>query len=324
MKRLENIEREFSDVNKDTNKRNSDLEKKKIIGPIEKLVINKRSLKKRISIYIILPLFVSALAILVIIVIANRTANEANDLSKSTTTIIQNKTSQPLSPINKLPKKPNAKETVSNEKTSSRPEIQQQNQVKKPVEKLPGDAMPNEGITLKTNSENKILEDVLLLIRETKFQTKISCTNDRTEFNIGEIIDFSIYSEREGYLTIFDVNSDKEFTLLFPNYSEQNNFIPLGIKKIPGDSYDNFKYEIIPPIGIDTVVAIVTSRFIDFTGIHYWNAKEVFKKLTDGEVQNLGTTLRGIRVRPRESQGKENPLVWSATRIEFKTKQNIQ
>ncbi len=76
------------------------------------------------------------------------------------------------------------------------------------------------------------LED-LRAAADRSYQVRI--TTARDSMRIGhDLLDFSVSTNREGYLYILQVGSDgKTFNLLFPNKLDANNFVPVGVHRFP-------------------------------------------------------------------------------------------
>ncbi len=159
-----------------------------------------------------------------------------------------------------------------------------------------------------------IIDEISELMKESKFSMKLWCPGEIYEYSMGDLIDFYIYSEKEGYLFLFDIYQKNAVKIIFPNKYESDIKISKGVKKIPGDFYG---FGVTPKAaGNDIIVAIVTSSYIDFTGIHDWDSSEIYRKLNNPEIKRLKKTLRELQV----VEKKEN-LIWSVAKIELLIKE---
>ena len=86
-------------------------------------------------------------------------------------------------------------------------------------------------------------------------------------YRIGDKIVVHFRSDRDCYLTLFNIGTSGKLTVLFPNYLFQNNFITANkIYAIPGDEY-RFDYLLSGPPGAERIKAIATTskrNFLDF------------------------------------------------------------
>ena len=79
-------------------------------------------------------------------------------------------------------------------------------------------------------------------------------------YEIGEYVTISVKSGKAGYLTIYDFTPDGRVIPLFPNYVHLNNYIEAGrVYQIPAPG-DPFKFKVGPPLGMDILKAIVTTK----------------------------------------------------------------
>ncbi|MBC2605835.1 DUF4384 domain-containing protein [Pelagicoccus albus] len=77
-------------------------------------------------------------------------------------------------------------------------------------------------------------------------------------FRLGDQVRVCVKATRECYLTLLNLASDGELTILFPNRHNQNNRIQGGMThEIPSDGY-GFNIILEEPVGIESVKAIVT------------------------------------------------------------------
>jgi len=81
---------------------------------------------------------------------------------------------------------------------------------------------------------------------------------DQTDYRVGDTITFNIQSDRDCYLTLLDIGSSGDVTVIFPNKYRQNNFVKAGtVYQIPGPGY-GFKFDIQGPPGLERIKAVAT------------------------------------------------------------------
>ena len=102
---------------------------------------------------------------------------------------------------------------------------------------------------------------------KSTFDVKIR--TDKKNYEIGNDIEFYITSDKSGFLTVLNINSDGNVCVLFPNFNG-NNFIRAGeTKKIPPEVFQpikrnkrkewtGFKLKIEGPPGLERIKAFVT------------------------------------------------------------------
>jgi pyruvate/2-oxoglutarate dehydrogenase complex dihydrolipoamide acyltransferase (E2) component len=90
---------------------------------------------------------------------------------------------------------------------------------------------------------------------DRSYQVRI--TTARDSMRIGQdLLDFSVSTNREGYLYILQVGSDgKTFNLLFPNKLDSNNFVPVGVHRFPRAAW---RVRSAGPAGNSYMLAIVS------------------------------------------------------------------
>jgi len=94
------------------------------------------------------------------------------------------------------------------------------------------------------------------------------------KYRIGDKIVVYFRSDKDCYLTLFNIGTSGELTVLFPNYLFQNNFTRADrIYAIPGDEYP-FEYELSGPPGVEKIKAIATTSKLNLLDFEF--SKEVF------------------------------------------------
>ena len=148
--------------------------------------------------------------------------------------------------------------------------------------------------TAKSKEEIKGARDIKILPRK---------------YRIGERIVVYFRSDRDCYLTLFNIGTSGELTVLFPNYLFQNNFTRADrIYAIPGDEYP-FEYELSGPPGVEKIKAIATTSKLNLLDFEF--SKEEF----------FHSVERGIAVRDISIVAKKMKEVsfdsWAEAMCEF-------
>ena len=96
----------------------------------------------------------------------------------------------------------------------------------------------------------------------------------KNEYQIGEKITFYVRSDQDTYLTLLNISSNGDATVIFPNAYHKDNFLRGGrTYEIPAEDY-GFEFDVRGPAGLERIKAIATpgrEMSIDFdysTGFH--------------------------------------------------------
>jgi len=119
---------------------------------------------------------------------------------------------------------------------------------------------PPQGITgMKTADEEYRQElDKLVYAQPKNAAFGVKVWTNKKEYEIGDQIVFYVKADRDSYVTLFDIGSGGDATVIFPNAFHKNNFIRAGrTYEIPAPEY-GFKFNIEGPSGLERVKAIAT------------------------------------------------------------------
>ena len=101
------------------------------------------------------------------------------------------------------------------------------------------------------------------------------------KYRIGERIVVCFRSDRDCYLTLFNIGTSGKLTVLFPNYLFQNNYTRADrIYAIPGDEYP-FEYELSGPPGVEKIKAIATTSKLNLFDFEF-SKDEFFHSVDKG------------------------------------------
>ena len=101
------------------------------------------------------------------------------------------------------------------------------------------------------------------------------------KYRIGDKIVVYFRSDKDCYLTLFNIGTSGELTVLFPNYLFQNNFTRADrIYAIPGDEYP-FEYELSGPPGVEKIKAIATTSKLNLLDFKF-SKEEFFHSVESG------------------------------------------
>ncbi len=116
----------------------------------------------------------------------------------------------------------------------------------------------------------------------------------------GETIQITVTSERAGYLYLFNVNSAKTITCLFPNEAQRDNRIEAH-KPVLVPPDDAFKIRVRGPFGPEFVKAIVTTEKLDSLDV-----QRLIK--TPTRLDTSGIKSLAVELKDRDNRNREAPV----------------
>jgi hypothetical protein len=121
---------------------------------------------------------------------------------------------------------------------------------------------------------------ILILIFELKKRTHTKINSNPRINRIGESVVFHFKSNRNGFLTIIDIQPNGDVVVLFPNDFSSSDGIKANTDySIPSET-DGFEITVTEPAGTDTIVAFFTLKkaaWLDrnkLGGEGFWSVKE--------------------------------------------------
>jgi len=100
----------------------------------------------------------------------------------------------------------------------------------------------------------------LVMLHQPNPPFRLKLWTNKSSYAVGDKVTFSVEAERDCYLTLIDIGTSGNLTVLFPNAYDRNNRIQAGRRyEIPGASY-GFDIHVAGPPGIERVKAIATTQ----------------------------------------------------------------
>jgi hypothetical protein len=129
------------------------------------------------------------------------------------------------------------------------------------------------------------------------------------KYRIGDKIVVYFRSDRDCYLTLFNIGTSGKLTVLFPNYLFQNNFVTANkIYAIPGTEYP-FEYELSGPSGVEKIKAIATTSKLNLLDFEFSKA-EFFHSVESGvAARDISVVAKNMEEAPVDS--------WAEAACEF-------
>lgn len=175
----------------------------------------------------------------------------------------------------------------------------------------------------------KYLNDKLSRIKQAKSTFKIDVWTEKGtrssprdisvvptligDYKMGDNITLFFRSNRDCYLTLFNIGTSGKLTVLFPNSLFEDNFIRAGqIYAIPGEGYP-FEYKLSGPPGVEMVKAIATTSKIDSMDLDFSGEAEFFYSTKSAvAVRDISVVAKKLEEVP--------PGAWAEATCEFKVR----
>lgn len=143
----------------------------------------------------------------------------------------------------------------------------------------------------------------------------ISVDVDRPDrrYGVGDGLTIEILTERSCYVTIFDVGTSGNVTVLLPNRFRENNRMPANQAVRFPSGGDGFSYTIGPPGGTERIVVIATTQDIDLTPgdlCNYQSARSLFMTADAEDGRALMARARDVLI---GATGNE----WASDQVTF-------
>jgi len=134
----------------------------------------------------------------------------------------------------------------------------------------------------------------LVMLHQSNPPFRLKLWTDKSSYTVGEKMSFFVEAEEDCYLTLIDIGTSGNLTVLFPNAYDKNNRIQGGRRyEIPGARY-GFDIHVGGPPGIERVKAIATTQ--PFTLFENMDLSQGFFGLSREGVE----TLRDFKISPRQ------------------------
>jgi len=112
---------------------------------------------------------------------------------------------------------------------------------------------------------------------------------------IGDSVEFHFKSDKDGYITILDIQPGGDLVILFPNDSESSNKITAGMEYVIPSAESGFETIVSEPAGLDKLLVFFTTKKWDLldpkilTGEGFKSVKEDKKEEMSRGFTNIST-----------------------------------
>ena len=158
--------------------------------------------------------------------------------------------------------------------------------------------------TLKTKATKKVVK-VGGKTKEEKHDFDLSLVSDKSTYNQGDLAVFSVKSAESCHLTLINVDSKGNGTVIFPNKFQKNNFIKGGKELEFPSKKAGFQFR-LKDIGTETVIAVCNDTGKTVDGIKHDYKTRSFTPL--GNYRNYLTRQIVIEGKKKVAKGKKAKL----------------
>ena len=155
-------------------------------------------------------------------------------------------------------------------------------------------------------------EDIEKVKQSNKEQFNISVWTDKTDYKVGDELVIKFKADRSCYVTIFNMGSSGQITVLFPNRFYATNYVKKDeVYSIPG-RFQNFTIKAEGPAGVEKLKIFATEGNVPLLPEQY--NVSAFRSLdpkTEGSVtRDLAITIKGL-----------DETAWAEGSFEFQVKE---
>ena len=119
---------------------------------------------------------------------------------------------------------------------------------------------------------------------------------DKPSYRIGDTIRFGLRVNRDAYVTLVNIGTSGDVTIIFPNRFHPTFFVRGGVDVIIPPADAGFTLTVKPPGGFDQVRAIATSEPVQFQAGDF-GSTSVFRSLDQTQTRNLAVEIKSERER---------------------------
>lgn len=117
----------------------------------------------------------------------------------------------------------------------------------------------------------------------------VAVSAERSSYRIGDTVRFRARVNRDAYLTLINVGTSGDVTILFPNRFHPSNFVRAGEEVVIPPPDAGFTLRVQPPAGTDHVRAVATSEPVTFIPSDF--AGQAFRSLDRVQTRSLSVEM---------------------------------
>ncbi len=142
---------------------------------------------------------------------------------------------------------------------------------------------------------------------EDRLQVKI--WTDKSSYRIGDTVQFGLRVNRDAYVTLVDIGTSGDVTIVFPNRFSPSHFVRAGQDVVIPPPNSGFTLTVQGPAGFDQIRVIATEEPVklhasDFAG----QGGATFRSLDQVQTRNLAVVIKEERDRVAPSKWAEDAI----------------
>ncbi len=119
----------------------------------------------------------------------------------------------------------------------------------------------------------------------SRLQVKV--WTSKKAYRIGEPIQVGVRVTRDAYVTLVDLGTSGQVTVLYPNRFYQNNFVRAGVDVLIPATDAGFVLAVQGPKGFEQIRAIATEEPVSFAPSDFSNPNVAFRSLDRNQTRNI-------------------------------------
>lgn len=126
---------------------------------------------------------------------------------------------------------------------------------------------------------------------------EVKVWTDRSSYRIGESVRFGLRVNRDAYVTLVNIGTSGDVTILYPNRFHPTHFVRAGQDVTIPPAEAGFELKALGPVGFDQVRVIATSEPVTLHASDFGKEAPMFRSLDRGQTRNLAVTIKTERER---------------------------
>ena len=124
---------------------------------------------------------------------------------------------------------------------------------------------------------------------------KVQVSTDKPSYRIGETVTFKLRVNRDAYVTLVDIGTSGEVTVIYPNRLHTSHFVRAGQDVLIPPADAGFTLAVQGPPGFDQVRAIATEEPVKIHASDFGGQKAIFRSLDKLQTRDLAVTINTER-----------------------------
>ncbi|GEM_PF-4347514 len=138
----------------------------------------------------------------------------------------------------------------------------------------------------------------------TSDRLNVKVWSDKPSYRIGEPIQFGLRVSRDAYVTLINIGTSGEVTVIYPNRFHSSHFVRAGQDVVIPPRDSGFNLVVQGPTGFDQVRAIATEEPVRIHPGNFAGQNTAFRSLDRAQT-------RGLAVEIKEERNKVVPTKWA-------------